>query len=81
MYRHTDFLFLKLRKSTFQGNKGLWCPNEAFRIILLQRHNKFCGVIIQRHKKTVYLGKIFRTQFDCMTENYLENGVLNCSTA
>ena len=39
-------LFLKLRKSTFQGKKkDLWCADEAFRIILLQRHNKFWGVI------------------------------------
>ena len=43
-------LFLKLKKSTFQEKKDLWCADEAFRIILiqrgLQRHNKFCGVII-----------------------------------
>ena len=37
--------------------------------------------MIQRHKQTVYLGKIFQTQFDCMTKNYLENSVLNFSTA
>ena len=44
----------------------------------LQRHNKFCVVIIfsQPHKQAVYLGKIFWTQFDCMTENYLENSEL-----
>ena len=43
-------LFLKLKKSTFQEKRDLWCADEAFRIILLQRglqrHNKFCGVII-----------------------------------
>ena len=46
MYRFIFHLFLKLRKSTFQGKKDSWCANEACRIILLQRHNKFCGVII-----------------------------------
>ena len=43
--------------------------SEAFRTILLQGHNQFYGVITfsQRYKKTVYLGKIFWTQFDNMT--------------
>ena len=32
--------FYKLRKSTFQEKKkDLWCTDEAFRIILRQRHN------------------------------------------
>ena len=41
-------LFLKLRKSTFQEKKkkDLWCADEAFRIILLQIQNTFCGNII-----------------------------------
>ena len=42
---------------------------EAFRTTLLQGHNQFYGVITfsQRYKQTVYLGKIFWTQFDDMT--------------
>ena len=40
-------LFLnKLRMSTFQEKKDLWCTNEDFQITLLQRHHEFCGVII-----------------------------------
>ena len=39
--------FLRLRKSTFQEEKkkDLWCAEEAFRIILLQRHNQFYCVV------------------------------------
>ena len=42
---------------------------EAFRTTLLQGHNQFYGVITfsQRYQQTVYLGKIFWTQFDCIT--------------
>ena len=47
-------VFLKLRKSTFQEKKkDLWCADEAFRIILLQRHNKFCGVIIFSQRQAI----------------------------
>ena len=43
--------------------------SEAFQTILLQGHNQFYGVITfsQRYQQTVYLGKIFWTQFDCIT--------------
>ena len=54
-------LFLKLRKSIFR-KKDLWCADEALKHILVQRHNKFCGIIIfsQQHKHSMYiLGKIF----------------------
>ena len=68
----------KLRKGHFVQNLVVLITNlessktigsEAFRTILLQGHNQFYGVITfsQRYKQTVYLGKIFWTQFDCMT--------------
>ena len=68
----------KLRKGHFVQNLVVLNANlessktidsEAFRTILLQGHNQFYGVITfsQRYKQTVYLGKIFWTQFDCMT--------------
>ena len=43
--------------------------SETFRTILLQGHNQSYGVITfsQRYKQTMYLGKIFWTQFDGMT--------------
>ena len=45
--------------------------SKALRIILLQRHNKCCDVISfsWRREQTVYLCKIFWTQFVCMTKN------------
>ena len=68
----------KLRKGHFGQNLVVLNANlessktiggEAFRTTLLQGHNQFYGVITfsQRYKKTVYLGKIFWTQFDNMT--------------
>ena len=30
----------------FKAKRNLSCSDEAFRIILLQRHNNFCGVLI-----------------------------------
>jgi len=44
-------LFLKVRKSTFQGKKDLWCADEAFRIILFKRHHNFWVVINIKIKK------------------------------
>ena len=66
----------KLRKGIWHKFSGLTCEqtidSEAFRVILLQRHNKFCGVISLswRHKQTVYLGKLLWTQFVCVTKNH-----------
>jgi len=69
-------LFLKLRKSIFR-KKDLWCVDEAFKHFLVQRHNKFCCI----NRQCIFWVKYCDLNFNCMTQNYLENGELYCSTA
>ena len=77
MHRFIFGLFLKLRKAIFR-KKDLWCANEAFKHMLVQRHNKFCGIIIfsWQHRQCIFWVKYLISISIAMTQNYLENSEL-----
>ena len=51
MYRFILGLILKLRKSTFQEKKYLWCPYEAFELFRFKDTINFAALLLAAGNK------------------------------